>query len=135
MKVTLTNNYWPPILTVDAPDTPGYQFLQTRGIIIINNEKLGRVAIMPIGMAVVSSVTVNKELLGKTIKKGDEISHFSFGGSDCVLMFEEKARVSNFPDTEANEHYYYGEKLCKSHYREATPKAVASSLKQRIAIN
>jgi len=103
--------------TVDAPNSPGYQFLQSRGIIIINNEKLGRVAILPIGMAIVSSVVVNDELLGKTIKKGDEISHFAFGGSDCVMMFEQKARVSNFPDTEAEEHFYYGEKLCRAHYR------------------
>lgn len=107
--------------TLDAPDSPGYQFLQSRGIIIINNEKLGRVAILPIGMAIVSSVIVEADLLGKTIKKGDEISHFAFGGSDCVMMFQEKARVSNFPDMEANEHFYYGETLCKSHYKEAVP--------------
>jgi phosphatidylserine decarboxylase len=109
------------VKTLDAPDTPGYQFLQTRGIILINNEHLGRVAILPIGMACVSSVVVNKELQGKTIRKGDEISHFAFGGSDCVMMFEEKARVSNFPDMEAGEHFYYGEKMCKSHYKEAVP--------------
>ncbi|CAD6448282.1 34ded611-1e21-4ff7-ab8f-2b65f9492e9a [Sclerotinia trifoliorum] len=109
------------IVTLDAPDTPGYQFLQTRGIIIINNEKLGRVALLPIGMAVVSSVVMNTELLGKTVKKGDEISHFAFGGSDIVMVFEQKARVSNFPDLEANEHFYYGEKLCKAHYKEDIP--------------
>ncbi|KAF7856053.1 hypothetical protein EAF04_010009 [Stromatinia cepivora] len=109
------------VVTLDAPDTPGYQFLQTRGIIIINNENLGRVALLPIGMAIVSSVVVNKELLGKTIKKGDEISHFAFGGSDIVMVFEQKARVSNFPDLEANEHFYYGEKICKAHYKEVVP--------------
>ncbi|KAI9650451.1 hypothetical protein NHQ30_000466 [Ciborinia camelliae] len=119
------------VVTLDAPDSPGYQFMQTRGVVIINNDKLGRVAILPIGMAMVSSVTVNVELLGQNIKKGDEISHFAFGGSDCVMMFEQKARVSNFPDMEANEHFYYGEKLCKSHYREIGE----TNVKSRIAIN
>jgi phosphatidylserine decarboxylase len=119
------------VTTLDAPDSPGYQFLQTRGILIINNEHLGRVAVMPIGMAIVSSVNMNMELMGQKIKKGDEISHFAFGGSDCVMMFEQKARVSNFPDLEAGEHFYYGEKLCKAHYKEAIPL----NLKSKIAVN
>ncbi|GAB1218312.1 hypothetical protein ATERTT37_007566 [Aspergillus terreus] len=43
------------IKTLEAPDTPGYQFLQTRGVVIINTENLGRVVVLPIGMAMVSS--------------------------------------------------------------------------------
>ncbi|TGO27368.1 hypothetical protein BPAE_0043g00410 [Botrytis paeoniae] len=119
------------VTTLDAPDSPGYQFLQTRGILIINNENLGRVVVMPIGMAIVSSVNMNMELKGQKIKKGDEISHFAFGGSDCVMMFEQKARVSNFPDLEAGEHFYYGEKLCKAHYKDNVPL----HLKNKIAVN
>lgn len=103
------------IHTVDAPDTPGYQFLQTRGRIIIENDKLGKVAVLPIGMAQVSSVVVNKGLKGKPIKKGDEISHFEFGGSDCVMLFEQKARVSGFPDSKAKTHFFYGQKLATAH--------------------
>lgn len=110
------------INTLNAPDTPGYQFLQTRGVVIINNENLGRVAILPIGMAAVSSVHVNDELLGKKVKKGDEISHFAFGGSDCVIMFEQRARVSGFPDSDpaSGEHFFYGEKLCRAYYKDPT---------------
>ncbi|TEY28366.1 hypothetical protein BOTCAL_1028g00010 [Botryotinia calthae] len=119
------------INTLNAPNSSGYQFLQTRGILILNNENLGRVAVLPIGMAFVSSVNMNMELLGQEIKKGDEISHFAFGGSDCVMMFEEKARVSDFPDLEADEHFFYGEKLCKAHYKDAVP----IHLKNKIAIN
>lgn len=103
------------IHTVDAPDTPGYQFLQTRGRIIIENKTLGKVAILPIGMAQVSSVVVNKKLKGDTVEKGDEISHFEFGGSDCVMLFEQKARVSGFPDSKAQTHFFYGQKLATAH--------------------
>jgi len=113
--------------TLDAPDTPGYQFLQTRGVIIINNDNLGRVAVLPIGMAAVSSVNVRKELKGRKIKKGEELSYFAFGGSDCVVMFEQKARVSGFPDSDpaSREHFFYGEKLCRAYYKE--PKDGKSS--------
>ncbi|RDK46662.1 hypothetical protein M752DRAFT_305868 [Aspergillus phoenicis ATCC 13157] len=106
--------------TLDAPDTPGYQFLQTRGVVIINNENLGRVVVLPIGMAMVSSVNVKSELKGQKIKKGDEISHFAFGGSDCIIMFEQKARASGFPDSDpaSREHFFYGEKLCRAYYKE-----------------
>ena len=55
---------------------------------------------LPIGMAMVSSVNVRKELQGQEIKKGEEISYIAFGGSDCIIMFERKARVSGFPDSD-----------------------------------
>ncbi|GMF75383.1 unnamed protein product [Aspergillus oryzae] len=66
----------------------------------VNNEYLSRVAVLPIGMAMVSSVNVRKELQGQEIKKGEEISYIAFGGSDCIIMFERKARVSGFPDSD-----------------------------------
>ncbi|GFF25663.1 phosphatidylserine decarboxylase proenzyme [Aspergillus udagawae] len=118
------------VQTLDAPDTPGYQFLQTRGVVIINNENLGRVAVLPIGMAMVSSVNMREELKGQKIKKGDEISHFAFGGSDCIIMFEQKARVSGFPDSDpaSREHFFYGEKLCRAYYerKHDEPKSFGS---------
>ncbi|CAO2648712.1 Nn.00g096610.m01.CDS01 [Neocucurbitaria sp. VM-36] len=85
---------------LDAPDDTGYQFLQTRGLVIIDNPLLGKVAVLPIGMAQVSSVKlVWTPDAGESypiypnvrIKKGDEISNFEFGGSDIVLVFEKKA--------------------------------------------
>ncbi|KAK2798760.1 hypothetical protein FQN50_008742 [Emmonsiellopsis sp. PD_5] len=105
------------IHALDAPDTPGYQFLQARGLVIIENPKLGKVAVLPIGMAQVSSVILAPDLHGKQIKKGDEISHFEFGGSDCVMLFEKRAWVSGFPDSEVKTHYNYGEKLCTAHFK------------------
>ncbi|KNG91249.1 phosphatidylserine decarboxylase [Aspergillus nomiae NRRL 13137] len=115
--------------TLQAPDTPGYQFLQARGVVVINNEHLGRVAVLPIGMAMVSSVNVRKELQGQKIKKGEEISHFAFGGSDCIIMFERKARVSGFPDSDpaSREHFFYGEKLCRAYFKpHKEPKSFGS---------
>ncbi|KAE8138979.1 phosphatidylserine decarboxylase-domain-containing protein [Aspergillus pseudotamarii] len=103
------------IRTLDAPDTPGYQFLQTRGVVIINNEYLGWVAVLSIGMAMVSSVNVRKELQAQRIKKGEEISHFAFGVSDCIIMFERKAR-----------HFFYGEKLCRAYFKHKEPKSFGS---------
>ncbi|KAM5343446.1 hypothetical protein ACJ41O_011983 [Fusarium nematophilum] len=78
----------------DAPDSPGYQFLQTRGLVIIDNPLLGKVAVLPIGMAQVSSVklTVKK---GDKLNKGDGISYFQFGGSDVICVFQGKAGLKS----------------------------------------
>lgn len=65
--------------SIGAPNEPGYQFLQARGVVILDNPDIGLVAVLPIGMAQVSSVklTVKKD---DVVKKGDEISYFQFGG-------------------------------------------------------
>lgn len=74
-------------------DIPGYQFLQTRGLVIIDNPTLGKVAVLPVGMAMASSVRLTvKE--GDKIEKGDEISYFQFGGSDIICVFERKAGLT-----------------------------------------
>lgn len=83
----------------DAPDDAGYQFLQLRASIIIQNDLVGKVAVLPIGMAQVSSVVLNPAIVPSqtnptpTVNKGDEISHFEFGGSDIVLVFGATAKV------------------------------------------
>jgi phosphatidylserine decarboxylase len=74
---------------LDAPDDPGYQWCQTRGLIVIQTKKYGKVAILPIGMAQVSSVWLSVKA-GDPVNKGDEISYFQFGGSDCVMVFEKR---------------------------------------------
>jgi len=77
---------------LDAPDRPGYQFLQARGLVVIETDDIGWVAVLPIGMAQVSSVVLSDAVTTAaasqgTISKGDEISHFEFGGSDIVMVF------------------------------------------------
>ncbi|KJZ71817.1 hypothetical protein HIM_08788 [Hirsutella minnesotensis 3608] len=76
----------------EAPNSPGYQFLQMRGLVVIDNPVLGKVAVLPIGMAMVSSVklSVRKD---DVLKKGDEISCFLFGGSDIICVFQAKAGI------------------------------------------
>ncbi|KAK8142648.1 hypothetical protein G3M48_008449 [Beauveria asiatica] len=72
------------------PDSPGYQFLQTRGVVVIDNPVLGKVAVLPIGMAMISSVKLEIKV-GDHVEKGDEISYFQFGGSDIICVFQERA--------------------------------------------
>ena len=77
----------------DAPDNTetGYEFTQTRGIIIIDTGgENGLVAIIPIGMAQVSSVNMNATK-GVHLYKGEEFGYFLFGGSDIILLFQENA--------------------------------------------
>lgn len=93
----------PPSL--DAPDDPGYQFIQARGLIVIENPVLGCVAVLPIGMAQVSSVVLSVKK-DDVVKKGDEISYFQLGGSDIVMVFQADAKVKFTAEKE--KHYDFG---------------------------
>ncbi|KAK7683786.1 hypothetical protein QCA50_013162 [Cerrena zonata] len=110
--VAALKNADPSILDdLDAPDSPGYQFLQARGLIIIDNPTIGLVAVLPIGMAQVSSVVLSvKE--GDVVVKGQEISYFQLGGSDCVMVFEKKANVDFTADLHV--HYNFGQQVAKA---------------------
>ncbi|KAF2116016.1 phosphatidylserine decarboxylase-domain-containing protein [Lophiotrema nucula] len=120
---------------LDAPDNAGYQFLQTRGLIIIDNTLLGKVAVLPIGMAQVSSVKLIWEpdvTKGESypvypnapIEKGDEISHFEFGGSDIVLVFEKGANLKVLGATGLDEQ---GQQTTKQKYLVGMPLGVSSN--------
>ena len=41
-------------------------------------------------MSEVSSCILYKNLIGKQIKKGQELGHFQYGGSSHLLIFEKK---------------------------------------------
>lgn len=79
------------VTMIEATDKTGYQFLQTRGVIIIDSP-IGLVACIPMGMAQVSSVVITAEE-GITLRKGEELGYFQFGGSDFVLVFERASNV------------------------------------------
>ena len=101
----------------DAPDDAGYEFIQTRGCIIIDTGAVnGLVAVLPIGMAQVSSIKLSKQE-GDMVKKGEEISWFEFGGSDIVLVFEKEADPNSF--ALMGEHHLMGQKLCQLHLKWA----------------
>jgi len=87
-------------------DGTGYQFTQDRGLIIIDSP-LGLVAVLPIGMAQVSSVTLTAEA-GATLAKGEEFGFFAFGGSDIVTLFE-AGKVEL--DAQVGTHYNQGKAI------------------------
>ena len=95
----------------DAPDDPGYQFAQARGLIVLDTP-IGLVAVLPIGMTQVSSVVVTAEV-GVTVRKGEELAYFQFGGSDIVLLFEAKSNVSI--TAQMGVHYKMGTRLAQAY--------------------
>lgn len=73
--------------------TSGYEFSQTRGVVTIDTsqsagEDIGIVAVVPVGMAHVSSVVLTATA-GRQMAKGDEFGYFQFGGSDIIILFQE----------------------------------------------
>ncbi|KAL4975534.1 phosphatidylserine decarboxylase-domain-containing protein [Aspergillus desertorum] len=90
-----------------VPNDVGYHFCQSRGIVIMDTG-FGLVAVVPVGMAVVSSFILTAEV-GAELHKGEELGYFQFGGSDVVLIFESQseARIS----MEKGEHYQMGKEI------------------------
>ncbi|OBE98609.1 phosphatidylserine decarboxylase [Mycobacterium sp. 852002-10029_SCH5224772] len=73
--------------------TSGYEFSQTRGVVTIDTSQsecgdIGTVAVIPVGMAHVSSVVLTS-VPGKHMAKGEEFGYFQFGGSDIIILFQE----------------------------------------------
>lgn len=88
-------------------DGDTYQFNQERGLVVIDSPEVGLVAILPIGMSVVSSVNLTPEK-GAQLRKGDEFGYFLFGGSDIVMLFQDKnVRLG----AEVGKKYLQGQKL------------------------
>ncbi len=71
---------------VEGTGGTGYQFSQARGLLVMDSP-VGLVAILPIGMAQVSSVNITAEE-GVTLAKGEAFGYFLFGGSDIIMLFE-----------------------------------------------
>lgn len=94
-----------------APDDPGYEFMQTRGLFVIDSP-IGLVAVLPMGMAQVSSIIPTAEV-GRTLCKGEEISYFQFGGSDIVMVFQQKSNVSF--TAQPGVHYKVGTRLAMAY--------------------
>ena len=73
-------------------DSTGWQFSQTRGYVVLDTGKYGLVALIPMGMAQVSSVNFEDNVkVGTTHKKGDMLGTFLFGGSDFVMLFQKRS--------------------------------------------
>jgi phosphatidylserine decarboxylase precursor len=88
-------------------DGDSYQFRQERGLVVIDSPEVGLVAVLPIGMSFVSSVNLTPDV-GATLQKGDEFGFFMFGGSDIVLLFQDRNIVL---DAEVGKKYLQGERI------------------------
>jgi phosphatidylserine decarboxylase len=88
-------------------DGDTYQYNQERGLIVIDSPEVGLVAVLPIGMGVVSSVNLTPEV-GARLQKGDEFGFFMFGGSDIVMLFQNKKVVI---DAEVGKKYLQGQRI------------------------
>ena len=93
--------------SLDVVDGDTYQFNQERGLIVVDSPDVGLVAVLPIGMAYVSSVNLTPEV-GATLQKGDEFGYFLFGGSDIVTVFQDRNVIL---DAEVGKKYLQGERL------------------------
>lgn len=69
-----------------------WEFFQTHGYVVVDTNKYGLVALIPVGMGLVSSCNFEKNVtVGSMHKKGDMLGYFLFGGSDNIMLFQEKA--------------------------------------------
>ncbi len=70
-----------------------------RGYFIIDTEKYGCVAVVPVGLNTVSSLVFDQKFhdLKKPVpvKRGERLGHFLYGGSLCILVFEPKRYASD----------------------------------------
>ena len=93
--------------TLNVVDGDTYQFNQERGLVVIDSPEVGLVAVLPIGMAYVSSVNLTTEV-GAELRKGDPFGYFMFGGSDIVMVFQDRNLVL---DAEVGRKYLQGQRL------------------------
>lgn len=112
-NVALEVKWNPKEKEYDPIDSTGWQFTQTRGYVIVDMGKtLGVVALMPMGMAHVSSVNFEDNVkVGESFKKGAPLGYFLFGGSDFVMLFQKQAGFKM--TTPAQKHILANEKYGK----------------------
>ncbi len=94
----------------------GWQSVETRGCVILETNEYGLVALMPIGMAAVNSVNLEENITpGTTVKKGDMLGHFAFGGSDFIMIFQDGVTFTLDSPKQENgdtyQHILMGERL------------------------
>ena len=100
-----------PTKTLHAIEGTGYQFVQMRAVVILESP-YGLVACVPVGMGHVSSVVVTAQP-GVTLRKGEEMGYFQFGGSDVVLVFERDCQLEL--TCRVDQHYVQGSAIGRLH--------------------
>lgn len=72
----------------------GFQMIETRDCIILETDKFGYVAILPVGMSQICSCNFEKDLkVGKKVRRGDPLGYFLFGGSNIIMIFQKDVNV------------------------------------------
>ena len=104
--------------TLNVVDGDTYQFNQERGLVVIDSPEVGLVAVLPIGMAYVSSVNLTTEV-GAELQKGDQFGYFMFGGSDIVTVYQDRNVVL---DAEVGTKYLQGQRLGELKSSPASPQ-------------
>ena len=88
----------------------GWESVETRACVILENPEFGKVALLPIGMSQICSVNFSAGLApGVEVRKGRELGWFLFGGSDFVILFQKGVRFTLEADTQG--HIFVGEIL------------------------
>ena len=96
-------------------DSLGWQYKQTHAYAILKTEKYGLVALIPMGMAQVSSCNLTWPILGHH-NKGEGLGNFLFGGSDFMMLFQSKVKFTMMApknDDGTYKHILMGEKYGK----------------------
>ena len=98
------------------PSFVGWQMIETRGCVILETDKYGLVALLPIGMAVVGSVNFEDAIkVGAKVNKGDKLGYFLFGGSDFIMLFQSNVNFAldspKSADQNSYKHILMGERL------------------------
>lgn len=90
---------------LDSKDSAqtGYEFTQERGVVVLDTADdagpgIGLVAVIPVGMSHVDSVTLTT-IPGTHVAKGEEFGFFQFGGSDIIILLQAGAHAQ-VDDTE-----------------------------------
>ncbi len=87
----------------------GWQSIETRGCVILETERYGLVALMPIGMVSVGSVNFEENVIpGAKVQKGDRLGNFAFGGSDFIMIFQQQMNFTlDAPKQENSDSYQH----------------------------
>ncbi|KAJ3014511.1 hypothetical protein HKX48_005106 [Thoreauomyces humboldtii] len=86
----------------------------TRGIIFIeaDNKDIGLVAFIAVGMVEVSTCDITVKV-GQSVKKGEQLGMFHFGGSTHCVMFRKGLKLEGFPALGGSQNVAVRSQLCK----------------------
>ena len=89
----------------------GFQMVETRSCAIIETEKYGMVAMLPVGMSQICSCNWLPSLhIGDMLEQGQEMGYFLFGGSDIIMIFQQGIDVQLLHN---GDHLLMGEAFAK----------------------